>query len=127
MKQKIAIIEDERELAEMYQFKLQQNGYEVRYALNGEDGLSLIKEFQPELIMLDLMMPKMSGEELLRRLRGEDWGKNIKVIILTNLNQETVAAELEPLHVDRYVVKADYTPAQVAEMVPAVLTGKQAA
>jgi DNA-binding response OmpR family regulator len=118
---KIVIVEDEPAIAEMYRFKLQQAGYEVRFALNGEDGLALIRDFKPDLILLDLMMPKMSGEEVLQHLRSSDWGKNMKVIILTNVSEDVVSNQLDKLKVSRYMVKANYTPSQVAEVVPEVL------
>jgi len=120
---KIIIVEDEQAIAEMYRFKLQQAGYEVRFAYNGVDGLALAEEFKPDLILLDLMMPKMSGEEMLRHLRATNWGKDMKVIILTNVSEDTVSKELDPLKVSRYMVKANYTPSQVAEAVPEVLAG----
>jgi two-component system phosphate regulon response regulator PhoB len=118
---KIVIVEDEVAIAEMYRFKLQQAGYEVSFAYNGADGLALAEEFKPDLILLDLMMPKMSGEEMLRHLRASDWGKDIKVIILTNVSEDVVSGQLEQLKVSRYMVKANYTPSQVAEVVPEVL------
>ncbi len=121
---KIVIVEDEPAIAEMYRFKLQQDGYEVRFALNGEDGLSLIKEFKPGLVLLDLMMPRMSGEDVLRHLRSSDWGKDIKVIILTNVSENTIGDQLKNLGVSRYMVKANYTPSQVAQIVPEVLAEK---
>jgi CheY-like chemotaxis protein len=123
---KIVIVEDEQAIAEMYRFKLQQSGYDTRFALNGKDGLALAKEFQPDLILLDLMMPVMSGEEMLKQLRATDWGKDIKVVILTNITEEVVSNQLDSLKVSRYVVKANYTPSQVAQLIPEVLGGKPA-
>ena|SRR5438445_13542093 len=123
---KIVIIEDEPAIAEMYRFKLQQAGHDVQSALNGQDGLALTKDFQPVLILLDLMMPKMSGEEMLKRLRATDWGKDIKVIILTNITEDSTASRLKSLNIERYIVKANYTPSQVAEIIPEVLTEKAA-
>ncbi|HEY5442363.1 MAG TPA: response regulator, partial [Candidatus Saccharimonadales bacterium] len=108
-------------IAEMYRFKLQQGGYEVQCALNGEEGLALVKNFRPDLILLDLMMPKMNGEEMLKKLRATDWGKDIKVIILTNITEDTMTSQLSSLKVERYIVKANYTPSQVAEIIPEVL------
>jgi len=124
---KIVIVEDEPAIAEMYRFKLQQAGYEVQCALNGEDGLALIKAFLPDLILLDLMMPKMNGEEMLEKLRTTDWGKDIKVIILTNITEDTMTARLSNLKIERYIVKANYTPSQVAEVIPEVLASGAAA
>ncbi len=123
---KIVIVEDEQAIAEMYRFKLQQAGYEVRFALNGEEGLALSKEFRPDLILLDLMMPKMSGEEMLKQLRASDWGKDVKVIILTNVTDDETTKQLKPLNISRYMIKANYTPSQVADVVPEVLGDKPA-
>src|ERR1700722_17256379 len=104
---KIAIIEDETAIAEMYKFKLEQSGHEVKCAVNGKDGLELIKAFQPDLILLDLMMPEMSGEEMLEKLRATDWGKSVKVIILTNITEDTGPSKLRLLGIEQYVVKAN--------------------
>jgi two-component system phosphate regulon response regulator PhoB len=114
---KIAIIEDETDIAEMYKFKLDQLGYEVKCAVNGKAGLELVTAFRPDLILLDLMMPEMSGEEMLEKLRATDWGKNIKVIILTNITEDAGPSKLNLLDVRQYIVKANYTPVQIAEIV----------
>jgi DNA-binding response OmpR family regulator len=103
----IAIIEDETAIAEMYQFKLEQLGHEVRCAINGQEGLDLLKTFKPSLILLDLMMPVMSGVEMLQKIRATDWGKTVKVVILTNISEESAPPELRGLAVTRYVVKAN--------------------
>jgi CheY-like chemotaxis protein len=121
---KIVIVEDESAIAEMYRFKLEQAGYEVQCAVNGQEGLALVRNFRPDLILLDLMMPEMSGDEMLRQLRATDWGKDIKVIILTNITEDTLNSQLNSLNVERYIVKANYTPSQVAEIIPEVLAEK---
>jgi len=121
---KIVIVEDEVAIAEMYRFKLEHAGHQVRSAHNGQDGLALAQAFRPDLILLDLMMPKMSGEEMLKQLRATDWGKDIKVVILTNITEDTNTARLSDLKIERYIVKANYTPSQVAEIIPQVLTEK---
>jgi len=120
-KPKILIIEDERGIAGMYEFKLQKEGYEVRCAYDGEEGLELAEEFRPDLILLDLRMPVMSGGEMLERLRATDWGSGIRVVILTNISKDEAPASLRLLRVDRYIVKAHYTPAQVVGIVDEIL------
>jgi DNA-binding response OmpR family regulator len=127
MKQKIAIIEDEASIAEMYRFKLEQGDYEVRCAFDGKEGFKLVEAFQPTLILLDLMMPEMTGEELLEKIRAADWGSSIKVIVLTNISKDEAPSKLRFLGVDRYVVKAHYTPAQVVALVAEVLNSEKAA
>ena len=118
---RIAVVEDDDALAMMYEFKLKSEGFEARRASNGEEGLKLVEEFQPNLILLDLRMPIMDGAEMLEKLRATDWGANTRVIILTNISKSEAPQALRFLSVDRYVVKAHSTPAQVVEMVRDVL------
>jgi DNA-binding response OmpR family regulator len=84
---KIAIIEDDRAISQMYRIKFEAEDYEVETAENGVIGLELIKTMKPDIVLLDLMMPEMNGDEMLRKLRESDWGKKVKVIILTNIGE----------------------------------------
>ena len=120
-KDKVAIIEDDISIKDLYSLKLKREGYDVRAATDGVSGLKLIKEFLPDLIMLDLMMPVMTGDEMLEKMRTHDWAKNIRVIVLTNISKDEITTKLKPLDVDRYIVKADYTPKQIVELVKEVL------
>ena len=125
MQHKVAIIEDEASIAEMYRFKLEQGGYEVRSALDGKAGLALVEAFRPALILLDLMMPEMTGDEMLEKMRATDWGSDIKVIVLTNISKDEAPSKLRFLGVERYIVKAHYTPAQVVALVTEVLRAEK--
>ena len=118
---RIAVIEDEHTIAEMYMFKLQHEGYQVEIAYNGQQGIKLIKAFQPKLVLLDLKMPIMNGDEMLERLRSTNWGKDIKVIILTNISKDEAPSNLRFLDVERYIVKAHHTPQQVIDIIQEVL------
>lgn len=118
---KIAIIEDESVIAAMYRFKFELKGYEVYLANNGQDGLAMVEQQRPDLILLDLRMPVMSGDEMLAKLRATDWGSNIRVIVLTNISKSEAPQALRFLNVDRYIVKAHHTPSQVLEIVEEVL------
>lgn len=120
----IAIIEDDHPIADMYQFKLENSGYAVHVAHDGKAGLNLIKSVQPDLILLDLRMPEMSGDEMLEALRAEEWGSSVRVIVLTNISKDEAPAKLRFLNVDRYIVKAHHTPGQVADVVAEVLVNK---
>lgn len=120
-KLKIAVIEDELSICEMYQMKLKNADYEVKSAQNGQDGLILAENFKPQLILLDLKMPIMNGDEMLAKLRQTDWGAKIRVIILTNISRDEAPRNLQFLNVDRYIVKAHYTPSQVLEIVNEIL------
>lgn len=121
MSTKIAIIEDDAAIAQMYRIKFEAEGFTVQVAENGKLGLELAKEMQPDIILLDLMMPVMSGEEMLATLRKTDWGKDIKVIILTNRGEQEIPDEVRELGVEALILKAAMTPRQVAELVKAKL------
>ena len=114
---KVAIIEDDRAIAQMYRIKFEAEGYEVETADNGKLGLELAEKMKPDIILLDLMMPIMNGDEMLKELRLTDWGKDIKVIILTNMGEQELPERVRALGVKKIIAKADMTPRQVAEVV----------
>jgi two-component system response regulator AdeR len=116
-----AVIEDDQDLQLMYKLKLEREGFTVGTAANGRDGLALVEELRPDIILLDLMMPIMSGAEMLTNLRATRWGSEARVIILTNLSRDEAPPALRFLHVDRYIVKAHHTPAQVIAIVNEIL------
>jgi len=121
---KILIVEDEVSILEMYRFKLAKEGFSVATAMNGETGLAECREFMPDLILLDLKMPILTGDEMLKKLRHTKWGANMRVVILTNISKDEAPHSLRLLNVDRYIVKAHYTPAQVVETVNEILGNK---
>lgn len=121
---KVAIIEDDQAISQMYRIKFETEGFEVETAENGRLGLELAEKMRPDIILLDLMMPEMDGAEMLSQLRATTWGKNIKVIILTNVGEQEAPDKLEKLDVRRFIVKAEMTPRQVAEMVKQELAAK---
>lgn len=114
---KIAIVEDDQAIAQMYRFKFEAEGYQVETAENGKLGLELAEQFKPDIILMDLMMPEMTGEEMLAAMRKSDWGKDIKVIVLTNRGEQEIPAQVRELGVSAVILKADMTPRQVAEIV----------
>lgn len=118
---KVAIIEDDQAISQMYRIKFEAEGFEVETAENGRLGLELIEKMRPDIILLDLMMPEMTGDEMLQALRATDWGKDITVIILTNMGEQEAPPIVRQLNVKRFIVKAEMTPRQVAEMVKAEL------
>lgn len=121
MAAKIAIVEDDQAISQMYRIKFEAEGYSVETADNGKLGLELVEKMQPDIILLDLMMPEMSGDEMLARLRKTDWGKDIKVVILTNVGEQEIPPAVKQLGVSDVILKADMTPRQVAEKVKANL------
>jgi two-component system, OmpR family, response regulator AdeR len=118
---KIVLVEDDLNLQNMYKLKLELEGYEVAVAANGLEGLKVTETIMPDLILLDLRMPVMSGDEMLAKLREQEWGSDIRVIVLTNISKNEAPQSLRFLSVDRYIVKAHSTPAQVVETIEEVL------
>ena len=117
----IALIEDDRSIHFLYKARFKRLGHTIVGAYDGVEGLHLIKETKPDVILLDLLMPEMGGEEMLRRLRNTDWGEHIPVIVMTNVSRDEAPLSLRSLGVRDYLVKALYTPSQIAEKVLKVL------
>lgn len=113
----IAIIEDDQAISQMYRFKFEAEGFDVQTAENGRLGLELVEKMRPEIILLDLMMPEMTGDKMLEKLRQKPWGKDVKVIILTNVGEHEVPRTVYDLGVKLVILKADMTPRQVSELV----------
>lgn len=114
---KVAIVEDDQAISQMYRMKFEAEGYEVDTAENGRLGLALAESMRPDIILLDLMMPEMNGDEMLEQLRQTSWGKATKVIILTNMGEQEIPPRIRELGVTNFILKADMTPRQVAEIV----------
>lgn len=115
----ILITEDEKTLRDALHLKLTSEGFNIFEAKNGEDGLKISLKEHPDLILLDVVMPKMDGMEMLRKLRTDEWGKNVPVIILTNLpsadeKMNKDITELEPTY---YFIKSDKKIEEVVEKV----------
>lgn len=117
MTRKIAIIEDDQAISQMYRMKFEAEGFEVETAENGILGFELVEQMRPDIILLDLMMPEMNGDECLEKIRNESWGKHIKVIILTNMGEQEAPKSIHGLEVSAFIVKANMTPRQVANLV----------
>lgn len=120
-KPRAVVVEDDHDIQYLYKLKLEREGFDVAVASNGLEGLEAIKNFRPDIVLLDLMMPVMSGSEMLAEMRSEDWGSDARVVILTNISKDEAPQALRFLHVDRYIVKAHHTPAQVVHIVHEVL------
>mgnify|MGYP001585924668 CR=1 FL=1 len=113
----IAIVEDDQAIAQMYRIKFEAEGYSVQTADNGKAGLLLIETMKPDIVLLDIMMPEMNGDAVLEKLRSVPWGKDLKVIILTNMGEQEAPPKLKELGVLAFIVKAEMTPRQVADLV----------
>lgn len=120
----IAIIEDDQAISQMYRIKFEAEGYKVETAENGKLGLALAENMKPDIILLDLMMPEMNGDEMLAKLRATPWGKDTKVIILTNVGETELPESVKKHGIRAFILKADMTPRQVAEVVKKELAAK---
>ena len=121
---KIAIIEDETIIADMYRLILENAGYDCVVANNGTQALQIIESSKPDLIMLDLLLPDISGDQVLTHMRKTDWGKDIKVVVMTNLSQEKVPIGLKRLGVSHYMYKADCMPKDIIKLVRSLIKQK---
>lgn len=106
---KILLVEDNVELRNLYQLFLEEHGFKIKTAVDGEDGLRAAKEFKPDLIFLDVMMPKMDGFQALKILRhNEEYGcTKTKIVLLTNLGDASKVSPSVRKDMDGYVVKAE--------------------
>ena len=119
----ILFIEDESALQKTLGEVLRENGYEVISALDGESGLKLAKTKKPDLILLDLILPKLSGFEVLKQLKKDEETKDIPVIVLTNLEGVGDVEKAMELGATTYLVKANYSLKEVVDKVKTALEG----
>lgn len=115
--QRILIIEDERALRRSMEYRLQKEGYAVVTAQNGEEGLARAAEERPDLVLLDLILPKLNGFEILRRFKADPALQDVPAVIFTNLSQETDRNQAEALGAAGFFVKSDLPIDQVVEQV----------
>ena len=120
-KSKILIIEDEKNLLDMYSLKFIKEGFEVVKAVNGETGLEAAKKNQPDVILLDIMMPKIDGFQVLEELKKLSEFSQTPIILMTNLGQAEDIKKGIAAGATDYIVKSENTPAQVAAKVEEIL------
>src|SRR5579885_1966380 len=106
---KVLLVEDDNNLREIYEARLQAEGYEIVSASDGEQALAVAKEARPDLVISDVMMPKISGFEMLDILRNTDGMQDVKVIMLTALGQAEDKTRADQLGANRYLVKSQVT------------------
>lgn len=113
----ILIVEDDVFLADLYKTKFALEGFKVSVAYDGEKGLDLARKVLPDVILLDLVLPKMTGFEILAALKSENATKNIPIILLTNLSQKTDVEKGLKLGANDYLIKAHFMPSEVVEKI----------
>lgn len=114
---KILIIEDEAILADMYKDRFSQEGYEVASALTSEEGINLAKKEKPDLILLDILLPKENGVGFLKRLKKEPEISSIPVVAFSNYDEPRTRKEAESLGVKAYLLKTDFTPQDLVKKI----------
>jgi len=119
--QKIVIIEDNVDLAAIYKARLELLGYTCFIGYNGITGLYFIQQALPDLVLLDLMIPDIAGDQVLRIMRTSSWGKNIKTLIVSNLNETEAAPDLRQLGIVDYLIKANMTDDTIDRVVNSIL------
>jgi DNA-binding response OmpR family regulator len=117
IRKKILLVEDDEALASVYKARLEMEEFDVRWVENGEDALAAAVEYRPNLILLDAMMPKISGFDVLDILKNTPETMNIGIIMLTALSQEKDKQRAEALGVDEYLVKSQVVISDVVERV----------
>jgi DNA-binding response OmpR family regulator len=114
---RILLVEDDDAIASVYQTRLQTEGFDVRRVANGEDALATALSYRPDLVLLDIMMPKVSGFDVLDILRNTPETANLKIIMLTALSQDSDRERADALGVDDYLVKSQVVIADVIERI----------
>ena len=113
---KILLVEDDRFISEIYYRKLTENGFDVKLAQDGIEAISFFKDFRPDLVLLDVMLPKKSGWEVLRDIKDIK-DSEAKVIMLTNLGEKEKIKQAQEMGADDYLVKASLTPSELVEII----------
>lgn len=125
MAETILVVEDEESIVELVRYNLQREGYAVHIAMSGEEALGFLRNFQPDLILLDLMLPELDGIEVCKRVRKDEAARNVPILMLTARGEESdIVAGLEA-GADDYVTKP-FSPKVLLARVKAVLRRKQA-
>ncbi len=119
---KLLLIEDDMLLVRLYQKKFTKEGHEVITARDGEEGLAMIEKEKPDLVLLDIMMPKLSGLEVLERIKANPATRSVPVVILSNLGGEEEQDKAFELGAVCYIVKSNNDPAQVSAKIREILT-----
>ncbi|MDL2341949.1 MAG: response regulator [Patescibacteria group bacterium] len=118
---KVVIVEDNASLADIYKIRLELLGYRCFAAYDGQEALAIIERELPDLVLLDLMVPKVAGDQILATMRASEWGKDIKVLIISNLNEADAPAGLRERGIEGYAIKANLSNDQLDQLVDKIL------
>ncbi len=118
---KIVIVEDDAALADIYKTRLEALGYICFVAHEGIEALAIIERERPSLVLLDIMLPKLAGDQILQVMRASEWGKSIKVLVVSNLNEADAPSGIRANGIEGYAVKANLSNDQLDQMVDNIL------
>ena len=118
---KVLLIDDDPFILEMYVLKLKTAGFDVEAASSGKEGLERIKMFQPDLLLLDIVMPVMDGFDILQELKKSPPPNPLKIVLLSNLGQKEDIERGLALGANDYIVKANFTPGEVVAKIQSLL------
>lgn len=116
-KHTILLVEDDPMIAQMYQTKFSMEGYDLLVTVDGQAGLDKAKEMKPEVVLLDIILPKLDGFAVLKALKEDPTTKKIPVVLLTNLGQDEDVKKGKELGAEDYFVKSNHTPAEIVQKV----------
>jgi len=122
---KLVIVEDNVSLSEIYKIRLEMLGLTCFTAYDGEEALQVIEKELPSLVLLDLMVPKIAGDQILTRMRASSWGKDIKVLIISNLDEADAPAGLRALGIEGYAVKMNLSNDQLDQLVLGIINSAE--
>lgn len=118
---KVVIVEDNPALSEIYKTRLEILGYKCIVALDGQQALEVIEKENPSLVLLDLMIPVISGGDVLKTMRASEWGKDTKVLIISNLNESEAPEGLREQGIEGYAVKANLAYDELDQLVANII------
>lgn len=114
---KILLVEDDPLLIDVYSTKLKQSGFEVNVVENGEKALAAAEEQQPDLVLLDIVLPHIDGWDILHNLRASKKLKGVQIVILSNLGQKEEISKGLAMGAAKYLIKAHYTPSEIVQEI----------
>jgi DNA-binding response OmpR family regulator len=117
----LLIVEDDSDLADMYSTKFKSSGFSVDIAHNGAEGYAMMKAEQPDLVLMDMLMPELSGIEAVRKAKADESVRHIPIIMLTNQSDDADLKAALEAGAHSYILKADLTPAEVVDKIKAIL------
>lgn len=117
----ILLVEDDQMISTMYQTKFSMEGYAIEVAMDGQEGLEKVRSIKPDILLLDVILPKVDGFAILKEMKSDPATAKIPVILLTNLGQDDDVKKGKSLGADDYFIKSNHTPAEIVQKVASMM------